>query len=165
MFGKKFFNSFDGKIFFCLCLWNIVLNAILVLSFHYFDTSLDKIVLGAILGIEIIVLIIFAYMERSNSKKQFIEEIKDVIKEQIEINIKQEMQSNISEGNKKTLDDFLERMKMEGQNVVFLRTLSDAICKNGEWNPENLKKLLDAINSIAVKKNKSIFQKIKDAFK
>lgn len=144
MCNNKKCDSFFEKAFQFLGLWIVVLNVILLCFVLYDGQDLLNFLLGVILLVEMISLFIFVFWVISNyTTELFIEE--DPLREFI----KKELQSN----NDTLKNEFLEKIKHEEQNVVFLRTLSDAICKNSEWDVESIEKLLKAISSIVKKKN------------
>lgn len=143
MYIYKKCDSFLKNAFLFLGLWIVVLNVILLCLVLYAGYDLLQFLLGIILLVEIILPFIFVfgviskYIPKLSIEEELLREI-----------IKRELQSN----NHTLKNEFLEKIKHEEQNVVFLRTLSDAICKDSEWDVESLEKLLKAISSIAKKK-------------
>lgn len=144
MRNNKKCDSFLTNTFLFLGLWAVALNVILLCLVLYAGQDFSKNLLGIILLVEIILPFIFVFLAiNKDTTKLSIEE--ELLREII----KQELQNN----NDTLKNEFLEKIKKEEQNVVFLRTLSDAICKNSEWDVESIEKLLKAISSIAKKNN------------
>lgn len=81
-------------------------------------------------------------------KKELIEAVKATIDKKINDNIIYKM-------DKDNIDSILKEIRREENNIVFLRTLADAICsKDGKWDCKSIEKLLTAMNSINNCENK-----------
>lgn len=145
------------KVFFIiilvfLLLLNIAIIIVSALSRNGFDGSCLKF----ILVLQIIVIYIYAIFVwqketecELKNKQNFLNEQINQITETVK-KATTEKQNVIYEMDKESIKSILKEIRKEDNNIVFLRTLADAILsENGRWNCKNIEKLLTIIHNIS----------------
>lgn len=153
--SKKFFLII---ILSFLIFLNITLVMIIYLLSNIFDINTFNIALFIVLFLVYVGHIYAAYKfvyyawgkkvehdfeVKEKYKKELIEAVKTTIGDKINDKINLEMDKN-------SIDSILKEIRREDNNIVFLRTLADAICtKDRKWDCKKIEKLLTAIKNIS----------------